>query len=374
MKERKQNRRFFIFFEPSIVISFWLLLFATPILLGSDNSSIDWKRVFTIWESFLPYLVLFLVNHYLLLPLLFFKNKRWLFISSAIVLIGLMAFGIYLRNESSSRPQSPEGPPHARQGPGAYRPPPDKNVHPGLQDQPKKLPPPRQLPPHFSFALISFLLIGFDTGLKLSLKWVRSEQDRINAEKQNMASQLAFLRNQVSPHFFMNTLNNIHSLIDLNSEEAKESIIRLSKLMRHLLYDSETEKIAITKEIEFVRNYVDLMKLRFSENVEIKLDILNPLPHKSIPPLLFTSFVENAFKHGISYQSKSFINISFSFLDENLIFKVDNSKHHSKNKEANQGIGIDNSRKRLDLIYGEKYTLKIDENNNEFNIHLSIPV
>lgn len=218
------------------------------------------------------------------------------------------------------------------------------------------------------------MIVGFDTGLKLSVKWVQSEQKRMNAEKENVESQLAFLRNQVSPHFFMNTLNNIHSLIDFDKEQAKESIIQLSKLMRHLLYDSEIEKIPLQKEMSFIRNYVELMKLRFSEKVIINLDIPEKLPNKSIPPLLFTSYVENAFKHGVSYKYISFINISFSFTEDELTFDISNSQTPNEHVEEPSGIGIANSRKRLDLIYGTNYTLEIDDNKTEYSVHLNLPI
>ncbi len=187
--------------------------------------------------------------------------------------------------------------------------------------------------------IFSFLLVGFDTGLMTIFRLAKSERKRAILEKQNADVQLAFLRNQVSPHFFMNTLNNIHSLIDFDTDEAKDSIIRLSKLMRHLLYDSEIEKIPIRKEIEFIKNYVDLMKLRYSDKVKITLDLPDQLPDKSIPPLLFTSFVENAFKHGISYQHSSFINITFSIDDDQLNFEVRNSNPGLTKKDEPSGIG-----------------------------------
>lgn len=196
----------------------------------------------------------------------------------------------------------------------------------------------------------------------------------MNAEKENAESQLAFLRNQVSPHFFMNTLNNIHSLIDIEKEEAKETIIRLSKLMRHLLYDSEVEEIAIQKEIEFVRNYVDLMRLRYSEKVNINLDIQPDIPEKTIPPLLFTSFVENAFKHGISYQHDSYIFITFSHQNNKLLFRIENSNYKNEIDEGPSGIGIENARKRLDLLYGNLYSLKIEEKKLVYIVNLSIPL
>ena len=222
--------------------------------------------------------------------------------------------------------------------------------------------------------VVSILIIGFDTGLVLSVKWAQSEQNRIRMEKESVENQLAFLRNQVSPHFFMNTLNNIHSLIDFDTTEAKDSVIRLSRLMRHLLYDSEADQIPLQKELEFVQNYVDLMKLRFSNKVNIQLEIPGHIPDKTIPPLLFTSFLENAFKHGIHIQGASFVSIAFAFVDEQLVFAMKNSNPHLQKEEEQTGIGIENSRKRLDLLYGNQYSLEINDGKEEFLLTLTLPL
>jgi len=222
--------------------------------------------------------------------------------------------------------------------------------------------------------VVSILIIGFDTGLVLSVKWAQSEQNRIRMEKESVENQLAFLRNQVSPHFFMNTLNNIHSLIDFDTTEAKDSVIRLSRLMRHLLYDSEADQIPLQKELEFVQNYVDLMKLRFSNKVNIQLEIPGHIPDKTIPPLLFTSFLENAFKHGIHIQGASFVSIAFAFVDEQLVFAMKNSNPHLQKEEEQTGIGIETARKRLDLLYGNQYSLEINDGKEEFLLTLTLPL
>ena len=172
----------------------------------------------------------------------------------------------------------------------------------------------------------------------------------------------------------MNTLNNIHALVDINTEEAKESIIQLSKLMRHLLYDSEIDKISLQKEFSFIKNYVDLMKLRFSDKVEIVLNLPDQISDKSIPPLLFTSFVENAFKHGISYEQPSFIHISFTVTDKILTFELTNSNPKNETADESSGIGIENSRKRLDLLYGKNYILKTEDKDDKYSIQLSLPI
>ena len=185
---------------------------------------------------------------------------------------------------------------------------------------------PRPMPPFANFLIMSVLIVGFDTGLRSGLRLIESENEKVRLEKENVANQLVLLRNQVSPHFFMNTLNNIHSLIDINSEEAKEAIIKLSKMMRYLLYETETEKTTIKKEVEFLESYVNLMKLRFNEKVRITMNIPSVIPDRSLPPLLFTSLIENAFKHGISYLDESFITIDLVFGEERLLLVVKNSK------------------------------------------------
>ncbi len=374
MKRKENQNKQLKFLEPLISVVFWLLMFMSPLLFGNFEDGVDWEHLLKTWRSFIPYLALFLINRFVFLPFFFFRGKRRLYFISNVILIAAMAIGIHFYRTRVLQPPLQEMHREAmaprREAPPGHRPP-----GPGEREG---LPPnqghPKQLPPFISFMVVSVLIIGFDAGLMISVKWAQSEQLRTRAEKESVESQLAFLQNQVSPHFFMNTLNNIHSLIDIDTTEAKESIIKLSKLMRHLLYDSQVEQIPLKKEIEFIQNYVELMQLRFSEKVKIDLNLLEQIPDKSIPPLLFTSFVENAFKHGISYQEKSFIDIRFSFGSDQISFTIRNSNPRIKKEEGPSGIGIENSRKRLDLIYGDSYSLEIDDKKNEFVVSLNIPL
>ena len=243
----------------------------------------------------------------------------------------------------------------------------------------KGLPPPMEgagypVPPFANLLIMSVLLIGFDTGLVFSMKWMQSEQNRLKIEKESMENKMAFLQNQISPHFFMNTLNNIHALIDISSEEAQGAIIKLSEIMDYMLYESQTEKISLKKEMNFIKSYVELMKLRFTKDVDIILDIPEILPTVSIPPLLTISFLENAFKHGISYELPSFVHIKYEVVGSNLNFEISNSDHAKPEKSKNSGIGIKNSRHRLDLIYGNSYQLAINQSEQNFAITLNIPL
>ncbi len=366
--------------EPLIIITIWLVIFAAPLFLFQKDDAIVWESVFIAWKGVFPFFILFSVNHFLLVPFLLFKNKKTLYLLAAISLIIAFSLNAYFLEKSRLHNEPPQ---HERE----QFPPPNRADRPPPRNRADRPPPPeRQLdpqkrktnpipfPPFVNTIIISVLIIGFDTGLRMLVKWSKLEKEKTLLEKEKVQSQLDFLSNQVSPHFFMNTLNNIHALIDLDKEEAKEAIIKLSKLMRYLLYESQAKLVPLAKELEFIKSYVNLMKLRFSEKVKINFHVSGELPDKSIPPLLFTSFVENAFKHGISYEKPTFIDITFSYVPENLTFEIKNSKPGIIKENTSLGIGIENSRKRLDIIYGTKYSLKIEDNNDEFVLNLIIPV
>ena len=148
----------------------------------------------------------------------------------------------------------------------------------------------------------------------------QTEKRQKELEKEKLNSELAFLKNQISPHFFFNTLNNIYSLIGINGPTAQESVLKLSKLMRYLLYESEHGETMISHEIDFMNNYIDLMKLRLSSRVELKVDFPKEFSDFPIPPLLFVPFIENAFKHGISARDRSFIHITLKINNNQISF------------------------------------------------------
>lgn len=353
--------------EVILLVLVWLVLIASPVLFRDEGFS-NWQELINSLHILVPVFIIFLINRFILVPRLLFKKKSIYYLITVGSLITIFTIGslIYSGKPFNENPQ--QGMQHQWRPP-----PPPEGSAPGLPppgDPGRKGP----MPPFANLLIFSILLVGFDTGLMVSFRLSETERAKAKLEKENVGTQLAFLRNQVNPHFFMNTLNNIHSLIDFDTVEAKESIIRLSKLMRHILYDSEVEQIPIQKELEFIKNYVDLMKLRYSDKVKIDLLVPNHLPDRSIPPLLFTSFLENAFKHGVSYQHASFIDISFLYVDNMLTFEITNSNVPPEKPEESYGIGIENSRKRLDLLYGDNYKLEIKDTKDEYHVRLSIPV
>lgn len=353
-----------------LLLVLWIAIFAMPVFLIGDDEGVPWNKIYATWVSLLPFFALFLVNHFLLIPVILFKKRKALYFITVIIAIGVVSatmFYIERDRRTGKRSESfHRMPPPAR--PGMDRPP--HNMGPGHNPQTSPFP----YPPYVKSMLVCLLLVGFDTGLRSVVYWSKLEQERTLLEKENVQNQLAFLRNQVSPHFLMNTLNNIHILIDLDTEEAKDSVIKLSKLMRHLLYESNENLVSLERELEFITSYINLMKLRYSDKVDIKLELPEEVPSKKIPPLLFTSFVENAFKHGVSYQHKSFIYLRFTIKEDKLNFLIRNSKAEAKRKSSASGIGIANSVKRLDILYGKDYILDISDEENEYKLKLSIPV
>ena len=224
----------------------------------------------------------------------------------------------------------------------------------------------------FSLAL---LVVGFNVAIKLLFKSMRDEEALKELEHQHLQSELQYLKYQINPHFFMNTLNNIHALVDIDPERAKTTIVELSKMMRYILYEGSNRLIPLPREVQFLNNYVQLMRLRYTDKVSIRLSAPNNLPDKMIPPLLLIMFVENAFKHGISYLTESFVYITIDVKNNRLKFVCRNSKQQLMVKEEKEGgMGLVNVRCRLDLLFHDKYTLNIEDRESEYEVSLDLPL
>lgn len=357
-----------------VLITFvWLVLIITPILFREDIYNPVKRSVLLQLEIIIPLVLLFVINRFVLVPKMLFRGKPIIFIASVLGLIAFFTAACYIYDEkinitaSAAEPQADKQimlPPYAFPG-GVDR---FGNLRPAQSRQPKPI------PPFANFLILSVLVVGFDTGLRSSLRWIEVENEKVRLEKENMATQLVLLRNQVSPHFLMNTLNNIHSLVDINAREAKEAIIKLSRMMRYLLYETETEKTTLKREVEFLESYINLMKLRFNEKVIINLNLPDSIPDKTIPPFIFTSLIENAFKHGVSYKDESLINIDMIIDSDRLHLVVKNSKAENNHYKDFSGIGLENTRKRLELLYGKNYRLDIIDTEDIFTVNLSIPL
>jgi LytS/YehU family sensor histidine kinase len=223
---------------------------------------------------------------------------------------------------------------------------------------------------YYSVAVfVSCFFILLSTVLKFIQDWFLNEKVKSNLENENLIAELAFLKSQINPHFLFNSLNNIYSLAYQKSEKTPEAILKLSEIMRYMLYESNEDKVELSNEIRYLENYIELQKLRFKDNIYIKFEINGDLLGLMITPLVLISFVENAFKHGIATDSENPISISLNLTDGKLLFHVSNIKS-SMNKDITGGIGLQNVQRRLSLIYKDRYRLQIDDTNDIYNCEL----
>ena len=222
--------------------------------------------------------------------------------------------------------------------------------------------------------IITALVLGISTSITTIQKWQKDKQEREELEKDKVTSELSFLKAQINPHFFFNTLNNIYALTQVDADVAGKAIHQLSRMMRYLLYDTQQGHTMLSQEIAFVKDYISLMQLRLTDVVKINIDTPPNLKDVPLAPMIFLPFVENAFKHGVSATQQSHIDIIILQKDKVLDLTVKNSimKDNSVSLDTNSGIGLVNTRRRLDLLYPGKYKLDISElnANNEYTVHL----
>lgn len=221
-----------------------------------------------------------------------------------------------------------------------------------------------------------FLVLGISTSIAMLQKWQDDANFRTALEQAKTASELSFLKAQINPHFFFNTLNNIYALTLIDVETAREALHRLSRMMRYVLYETQSGTTLLSKEIAFLSDYIQLMQLRLTDKVTVTLDTPSPLHDQPVAPMIFLPFVENAFKHGVSALEKSSIRVSIQQQERRLLMDVRNTLFTQKapSLEVGNGIGLTNTRRRLDLLYPGQYALQIDSQNpaGEYHVHLTL--
>ncbi len=230
-----------------------------------------------------------------------------------------------------------------------------------------------------AYFFATFLYVGLTSFLKFIRDWFVLQDLNLKyeqIERQKLEAELKTLKGQINPHFLFNSLNNIYSLALTQSEKVPDLILRLSDLMRHIIYDSRENFIYLSKEIEFVENYISLQKIRISSKATINYNIEGPVSEKKIAPLLFEPFIDNAFKHGLNNSNgKAFINIKFHFKDSNTLnFIIENSfEEPLKQNPKYKGIGLTNVEQRLSRLYKpNEYKLTVSENNHVFKVELEL--
>jgi len=227
------------------------------------------------------------------------------------------------------------------------------------------------------YIFFSTFLVGLSSSIySIFREWLRSQREKQELQKQTLTSELRFLKSQINPHFLFNTLNNLYALTLKKSDLAPEIVLKLSEMMRYMLYECNERRVPLSKEVNYLKNYLELEKLRQGKNIKTNLIVQGEIGSQMIAPLMFIPFVENSFKHGISNSiSEGYVNIEILISDQDIQINIAKSKITSlspPNKIKSGGIGLVNIRRRLNLIYPEEYILDIQDSPNEYRVELGL--
>jgi sensor histidine kinase YesM len=299
-----------------------VLLLSLTLLSPGLISYVTTHDVKLMWDSLVvsaywlaPAVVVYLLNFYLCVPQLWFRHRRWQFVvANFVLIIGCNAHVIF------------------------------KDI--------------RTLPEDFlagysSFLIFALLVNLMAIGIAMSIRYVMHQSEK---KQKEVEAELAWLKNQINPHFLFNTLNNISSLTQIDADKAQDTVMQLSDLLRYAMYETNKPKVPLEGEVEFMRNYIELMKLRCNEMTTVSEEITVEDGKAEIAPLLFISLIENAFKHGMNSNAPATIDISLAQKDDTLIFTCDNTNNPKPTKDrSGSGIGLENTRRRLNLLYPGRY-------------------
>ena len=341
---RKINIRKQFIGESTLYFLVWVLVFIAPFMnAGLMSEEIANPRVSILaLLKILPFIFLFLLNHLVLYRYLHRGRLRWVYYVVVVTLTVLLFSMIDVYEQQNSI----------------------KPDFIGLA-----------VFPWWGNIIAGLLMLGANNSINALYRNMQQDEDTERLQRQNIQAEMYYLKHQINPHFLMNTLNNIHALVDIDSEAAKQTVLQLSDMMRYVVYDTGGNSISLKEDIKFVKNYIELMRIRYTDDVDISFNYPQQLQGRiNVPPLIFIVFVENAFKHGISYKKNSFIDIYIAAENDMLTCIVSNSRHSAQTTE-HSGIGLNNITKRLDLLFGKSYTLTTDSTSNDkYIVELVIPI
>ena len=327
----------------------WGFVFCLPFMIFWKDSD------YNIWDKMLPHvlvilsmMLIFYLNYFLLIEKKLFQRKTGQFLLYNLLLVVITGASLHYL-QTIIAPAMPNM----------------KDV----QDKPN-------LDTFFLIRdIITLVVVAvLSVAIRMTGKWYITEAERQEEEKERTEAELKNLRQQLNPHFLFNTLNNIYALIAISPEKAQESMLELSKLLRYVLYENNGNFVQVERELNFIHNYVELMRIRLNPDVDVKIDINVAETSKTVAPLLFITLIENAFKHGISSSQPSFIRIKISVVQgKEVTCTVENSYFpKSETDKSGSGIGHKNLVKRLNLLYPQKHDLRIEARDDSYFTQLKI--
>lgn len=340
--------------ESRIYIGLWVLAIAISLLdivqsnINDNLPIMNTRIIMGGIVRFAPFIALFAVNNFLLIPRWLKTNRYGYYLLSIIILLGFILSIQYFGFVQHKMQMAP---------------PPMRRHH--------------IIPPPMLFNLsYDILIIGINCAITLMFQSYYDKLEHERLRKASAESQLTYLKAQINPHFYMNMLNNIHGMIEIDSERAQQMVIDMSHLMRYMLYESASDMIPLSKEIDFLSKYIDLMRSRYPQH-KVKITTMWPkmedVADICVPPLIFLVFVENAFKHGVSFKEQSCVTVEISLSDHILSFKCLNTLHGTKPDAHSSGIGLINAYQRLQLIYGKQANVAVSKGESYYCVTLNLP-
>lgn len=323
-------------------IASWAVVFIMPALIFISEGNQRFEEALYRSLTSLPFLMLlFYLCYFWLIDRLWFKKQYLFFV---LVVVGLIFCVSYSKYELFSY----------------------FDLHKGK----------RHMPPFHAFVYFDFLSnllpVVFAMAIRYAQRNFSLEIAQKEAQAHKLQADLTQLRYQLQPHFFFNALNNIYSLIEFDPQKAQQSVHSLSKLMRHFMQNSDQKQISLAEEVDFLQQYISLMQLRLTDKTTVQVDFPKQVPQLTIAPLLFISLVENAFKHGVSATAATTLSFSLRVEGNTIIFRSENTKIPTQESLYSSGIGIDNLKKRLTLLYPERHQYTIEEKEGKYIAQLTI--
>ena len=326
-----------------IHIAAWAILFGLPFFFtGRESQTVTVLSYIRSMIVPLSFVLVFYANYFVLIDHFLFSKHPWKFLLCNVVLIAAAMGAVHLMFELLPHPE---------------------------WEHPR---PEREWQEIVGFfmvnAMLYMLVAGLSVAIKMTGSWYQMESSRRELEKSRAEAELQNLKSQLNPHFLFNTLNNIYSLIAFSPERAQEAVHDLSRLLRYVLYDSSQPMGPLEKELDFIRNYVELMRIRLPEHVKLTTDISTATPETLVAPLLFISLIENAFKHGVSHNKPSFIDLKIHQEGTRIVCSIRNSHFPKDNGQdkSGSGIGLQNLSRRLELLYPSHHIFTYGQKGDEY--------
>jgi sensor histidine kinase YesM len=323
---------------------FWAFCILFLVLVARTNSQANNQAIFILVIVYGAINIsLFYINYLVLIPRLLDTKKYRLYVAAALattVIFSLIKYGVAMQYKSIVLIRAQ-----------------------GMVIQPSRY--------ITSTVLTSIVFIFLSLILQFTVDWFINERVQRKLENERLTAELAFLKSQINPHFLFNSLNSIYSLAYQRSETTPEAILKLSEIMRYMLYECNDNKVDLAKELQYLQSYIDLQKIRFGKKAYLDFEVNGTATNQRIAPLLLIAFIENAFKHGVANHPSTPIKLRIDVDNERLHFYMQNKKH-LLNRDAVGGIGLNNVRRRLNLLYPDAHQLEIRDEADTYTCELSL--